>query len=105
MQRCFWFGNACLQVLGFDDFKTLCSLDASQDHCLVYTSRYRNITIDAFLAVQAKGIGFAPKLLVVERFEPFIDFLAVFKFVHGFSVSNFRHQSQEISSKGYTRCL
>lgn len=97
--------HAGLQVLRFNDLGTFGSLNASKDHGFINATRDRDVTIVALLDVQSKRVGFLPKLLIVKRFEPFIDVFSVFKVLHGFIVPNLMPNPQGNSSKGYTRWL
>lgn len=105
MQGRLRLGHARLQVLRFDNLGAFGSLDAFEDHRLINAACDRDVTIVTLLDVQSKRVGFLPKLLIVKRFEPFIDVFSVFKVLHGLIVSNLMPNPQENSSKGYTRWL
>ena len=97
--------NAHLEVLFANDLKTFFSLDAFEDHRLVDASGNRGIAVVAIVRLQSMGICFLPELLVIKGFEPFLNFVAVFKFEHVPMIANFGFMTQENSSKGCTACL
>ncbi len=102
MERSGWLINTNLEVLLFDNLKTHCCLDASQDHCLINALGNRDIAIGAFIHVQSVRIGFLPELLVIERFKPFFNFGSIIKTLHGSIVANLGFRLQHFSTKGYT---
>ncbi len=102
MQNNWRVNIAGFKTLFADDFKTLCRLDTFEDHCLVNALGYRNIAIGAFIRVQPIRVGFLPELLVVKRFKPFFNVVAVFKSLHIPIVPNPGFSLQQFSYKGYT---
>lgn len=93
---------AGFKILFADDLKTFCRLDTFKDHCLVNALGNRNITIGAFICVQSMWIGFLPELLIIERFKPFLNIVAVIKVLHIPIVSNLGFSLQQFSYKGCT---
>ena len=99
MQNNRWVNIAGFKVLFTDDFKALCRLDAFKNHCLVNALGNRDIAIGPLVRVQSMWISFLPKLLVIKRFKPFLNFVTVFKSLHIPIVSDLGLGTQEKSTE------
>lgn len=102
MQRRPIFIKTWPQFLLADDLKALGRFDAAQDQVLVDAAGNGRIAIGAFFRVQSKRIGFRPELIVVERIEPLLNIISIFKFLHVFIVPNSGFRLQEIQEKEST---
>ena len=80
-----------------DDFKAFCRLDAFEDHGLIDSLGNRDIAIVALIRVQFMWISFLPELLVIKRFKPFFNVVAVFKILHALIVPDLGFNTQEKS--------
>ena len=105
MQNNRWVIFSGFKILLSYDLKAHFGLDTFEDHCLIHALGNRDIAVGALIRVQSMRISFLPKLLVIKRFKPFFNVVAVFKSLHGLIVPDLRFNTQEKSPENLTeRC-
>ena len=94
--------DARLKILLFQNLKAQFGFKAIKHGVFAHTLGNRKIAVRPIILPHTKGLGFLPKCLVVERFEPFFKVLSVFKLLHASSLSQAGCGTQKLSQNRST---
>ena len=97
--------DARLKISLFQNLQAQLGFKAIKHGIFTGTFGNRKVTVRPIILPHAKRLGFLPKCLVIERFEPFFKVLSVFKLLHAASLSQAGCGTQKLSQDQSTSAV